>query len=275
MSLEGEGAGAGQDDGQGESGASSGGSSKGGSENDDKPITAKQLKAALENQKRHYEVQLAGQRSEFEAFKEGVGKKDKPADQPKVYAKAELKAAVEAGQISQEQADDLWDRQRETQIREAAKSDALSAVTGKQTKERVDADIAKYRQLKPEIMQAGSAERDRISEEFRYLVANGSPNNLATELAAIRAALGSLEKLEKAASAKRAADHDQQGGEGGDGKPKGGNSSKKLVDHLKGDAKEFYERGIKQGRYPKGWDDVEAELKFASPNVRVRLGLPA
>jgi hypothetical protein len=270
--AENEGAGTGDDSGQGGSGAPSGGSSEGGSENDDKPITARQLKAALASQKRAFEDQIAAKDRELAAFKEGVGQRQ--VEKPKVYSKTELKAAVEAGQISQEQADEVWDRQRDSQIREAARTEALEAVKGQSTKERIDDAISKYRQLKPEIMERGSETRERISEEYKYLVSAGSPESVATELAAIRAVLGPLEKLEKAASARRSADHEQQGGGSGDGKPKGGGSSKKLVDHLKDDAKEYYERGIKGGRY-KGWDDVEAELKYASPSVKRRLGLPA
>ena len=80
--LENDGAGAGDGDKTG-IGAPDGGSSEDGSENDDKPVTAKQLKAALASQKRHYEGQLQSQRAEFESFKDGVGKRvDKPADQP-------------------------------------------------------------------------------------------------------------------------------------------------------------------------------------------------
>src|SRR3990167_8168251 len=67
--------GAGAGNGQAGKGAPAGGSPEGGSENDDKPITAKQLKAALENQRRHYEGKLDGQAREFEAFRAGAGQR--------------------------------------------------------------------------------------------------------------------------------------------------------------------------------------------------------
>lgn len=258
------------------SGAPEGGSPEGGSENDDKPITAKQLKAALASQKSHYERELANRDSQFDAFKAGAGRKQEaPAERPKVYTKAELKAGVDGGQITQEQADDIWDTQREAQITARAETVALETVTRQATKERIDADLKAYKRLKPDIMDKGSETREKIREEYQYLAGIGKPQDEATELAAIRAVLGPLAKLEKAASASRSQEsHEETGGGGGGERPKGG-SSKKLVDHLKGDAKEWFERGIKQGRYPKGWDDVEAELKFASPKTRQRLGLPA
>lgn len=272
-----EGAGAGDDSGQAGNGAPAGGSPEGGSENDDKPISARQLKAALASQEKRFKDELAAKERELEAFKAGLDKGRPPADKPKVYSKPELKAAVDGGQITQEQADDIWDKQREAQIRESAKADALSAVNDRSTKERIDRDISRYKQLKPEIMERGSDVREKIAAEYQYLREAGSPESIATELVAIRAVLGPLEKLEKAADTRRAAESHQESGGGGEGgDKKGGNSGgKKLVDHLKGDAKEYYEKGIKSGRYPKGWDDVEAELKYASPGVKRRLGLPA
>ncbi len=262
LDTEGAGADGQDDDGQSGSGAPEGGSSKDGSDNDDKPITAKQLKAALESQKRHYESKLHGQRAEFEAFKEGVGKKQEPAGETvKTYTRADLRAAVDAKQITQEQADDLWDRQRETQITENAKTVALDAVSGKQAKERIDADLASYKRLAPEIMDAGSTVRTDIQARYQRMVRNGLPGNLATELAAIEAVLGPLEKLERARSATRKQDHDQQSGGGGEERPKTGN---KLVDGLDARTKAHYQKGIDAGRY-KDWKEVEAELKFSKP----------
>lgn len=272
--LDNDGAGAGEP-GQSGSGAPEGGSPEGGSENDDKPITAKQLKAALESQKRHYEGQLAGQRAEFEAFKEGVGKQQqqKPAvEQPQRYTRAQLKAAVDAGQITQEQADETWDRQRDAETTAKAEAAALAAVKGSTTQERINSDLSEYKRLKPEILDRGSETRAKIVDEYKYLVDTGSPETVATELAAIRAVLGPLDKLQNASKARRAPESEEQGGGGSDGKlPKTG---KAMVDKLDARYREHYEKGIKQGRY-KDWAEVETELKHAPPSTRARMGLPA
>lgn len=271
--MENEGAGTGEP-GQTGSGAPEGGSPEGGSENDDKPITARQLKAALASQRVSFEEKLSAKDRELQAFKEGVGTREK-RDEPKAYTKAQLKAAVDAGQITQEQADETWDAQRETQIRESARTEALNAVNEHATKERIDADLKSYKRLKPEILDTTSEERQEIEAEFKALRDRGMPNDLRTEFAAIRAVLGPLAKLEKAASASRSQESHEETGGGGEGKQKGGGGSgKKLHEHLTGENKAFYERGIKQGRY-KDWDAVEAELKYARPSVRQRLGLPA
>ena len=270
--LEKEGAGAGQDDGQSGSGAPEGGSPEGGSENEDK--FEKRIKAALASQRARYEEQLNGVRAEFEAFKAGAGTKEKPAAQmPKVYTKADLKAGVDGGQITQEQADDILDRQREAQITERAETVALETVTRAATKERIDKDLKSYKRLKPEIMDKSSETRGKIVEEFTYLVGIGKPRDEATELAAIRAVLGPLQNLERAARASRSEDPHQEGGGSGGERPKGG-AGKGLVDKLDARAKEHYEKGIKQGRY-KDWKEVEAELKYATPQRRQQLGLPA
>jgi hypothetical protein len=55
------------------------------------------------------------------------------------------------------------------------------------------------------------------------MVANGLPDNLATELEAIEAVMGPLDKLEKARGASRHVEHDEQGGSGGD-RRKGGSA---------------------------------------------------
>lgn len=275
MAVDGDGAGADDKfDGQDGNGAPSGGSPEGGSENDDKPITAKQLKAALESQKRHYEGQLANQRAEFEAFKEGVGKQqEKPADRAVTYTKAQLKAAVEAGQITQEQADEHWERQREAELTARAESAALEAVSRQTTQERINSDLSEYKRLKPEIMDPGSETRAKIADEYKYLVDTGSAKSVATELAAIRAVLGPLEKLKNAGKARRAPESEEQGG-GGGGEGKAPKTGKALVDKLDARYREHYEKGIKQGRY-KDWDEVEKELKHAPPQTRARMGIPA
>ena len=278
MAVDGDGAGADGNDGQDGNGAPSGGSPEGGSDNDalDEKFE-KRIKAALASQRQRYEEQIGQVRAEFDAYKAGAGSK-KQDDQPVRYTRAQLKSAVDAGQITQEQADDRWAAQVREETLEEAQRTALDVVDRQQKKGQIDSDLSAYKRLKPEIMEQGSETRTKIADEYNYLVSIGQPKSVATELAAIRAVLGPLDKLERAANSRRAADPHQDGGSGGgdSGKPKGGagGNGKKLVDHLKGDAKEFYERGIKAGRY-KDWDGVEAELKYASPSVKRRLGLPA
>src|SRR3990167_8304959 len=265
--------GAGAGDGQAGSGAPAGGSPEGGSENDDKPITAKQLKAALASQRTHYEERLNGQAREFEAFKAGAGTKEKPTELPKRYTQADLKAAVDAQQITQEQANDVWAKQMREETREIAEAAATAVVTGRTQKERIDSDLSAYKRLKPEILERGSEVRTKIEGEYAYLKSIGDPDSVETELKAIRAVLGPLDKLEKSASASRAQENDEQGGGGSDGKQRGG-AGKTLFDQRSEEVRKKYEGMIERGLY-KDKAAVEKELVYASPNVRARLGLAA
>lgn len=264
------GAGGGEDTAQGGSGAPSGGPPEGGSENDDKPITARQLKAALASQKRAFDEQIAAKDRELQAFKEGVGARE-PA-LPKVFTRADLKAAVDAGQVTQAAADELWDQQERSRNDARAAEVARATVAGEMTKERIDQEIESYKRLKPEIMDHGSETREKIQAEFNYLVSvqgmkGQGPEALKTQHAAIRAVLGPLDKLENAAKARRAPEGEQQSG-GGGGKPAGGQGNGKtpLVNKLSQRQREHYDKGIKSGRY-KDWNEVEAELKFAPTRV--------
>lgn len=253
------------DDGQPGSGAPGGGSSKDGSDNealDDK--FERRIKSALASQKAHHDREMQSVRAEFDAFKAGAagGKKKEPAQDPKRYTRAELKAAVEARQITEEQSDEIWAKQVKDEAREEAVAAADEHVTQKQAKERIDADLAEYKRLAPEIMDTSSTERAEILTRYQKMVRNGLPGNVATELAAIEAVMGPLDKLKRARSATRKQDHDEQsGGGGGENRQKTGN---KLVDGLDSRTKAHYQKGIDAGRY-EDWKDVEAELKFAKP----------
>lgn len=255
------GAGAGQDDGQPGDGAPGGGKSKDDPKDgnaDGEFVPKRQFIAALNSATEKYEA-LA---REFEAFKAGGGGKPQANDQPKRHSRAELKAAVTAEQITQEQADDIWNKQVKDEIREEAVAAAREDARRESQQERIDTDIAQYKRLEPEIGDKSSETFGKIREEFQYLVRNGSPNNVATELAAIRGVLGPLDKLEKAKSARRAAEHHEESGAGGDGKPN--KSGKSLFDQLDSRKKAHYERLISQGQY-KDKAAVEAELKYAKP----------
>lgn len=267
-----DGAGAGQDDGQGGSGAPSGESkdSKDDQSDDGEFVPVGRLKAALAAQERKHGAAIDAMRAEFDAFKAGAksGSKDQQ-DQVKRYTRTELKAAVTAEQITQDQADDIWAKQ----VKEEARDEALAAVrddaSRRTQQEQIDNDLTEYKRLAPEIRDKSSDKFEQISAEFQYLVKRGSPNNLATELAAIRAVLGPLDKLKTAKAERRAENHEEQSG--GEGKDKQQKTGKKLVDTLSPREKKHYEGMIDKGHY-KDWGDVEKELGFARPEVRRRQG---
>lgn len=265
-------AGAGADDtvGQDGSGAPSGGAKapKDDTLDDGEFVPVGRFKAALADQARRSQEREDALRAEFEAFKAGSKSSKEEQDQPKRYSRVDLKAAVAAGQVTQDQADDIWAKQVKDEAREEAVAAAREDSSRRTQTEQIDRDLTAYKRLAPEIKDKTSDTFEKVRAEFQYMTRNGSPNNLATELAAIRAVLGPLDKLEKAKSATRSEDHDQQGGGGRQEERKTG---KKLVDTLSAREKEHYAGMIKRGHY-KDWGEVEKELGFARPEVRRRQG---
>lgn len=257
------------DDGTGQGGgAPDGGSPK--DEHGQQPkgeefVPKTQFLAALHSANEKYSTLEA----EFRRLQEVQAKK---AELPKRYSRVELKAAVEAGQISQDDADSVIERQiREDAVAEA-KGAALQAVSSASRKDRVDSEIARYKAAAPEIMDDGHETRQRIREEFSALLELGDdPKDVSTQLKAIRAVLGPVDRLERSRSGKHSTEPSRESGSEGapeDRKPKTG----KLVDQLRKEVKETYADEIKKGRY-KDWADVEKTLSYASPGVRRRLGI--
>lgn len=241
-------------------------------EDGDELVPASRLKAALENQERKHESQLGNLRAEFEAFKAGVSKQvPEKQEAPKRFTRAELSAAVKAEQITQEQADDIFAKQVTEDAKTGAVRAALEAVNGASQQKDLDNDLAQYKRLEPGLRDRSSELFGRVKSEFDYLRARGNPDNLATELAAIRAVLGPVDKLEKAKSAARAAEHHEESGGGGDG---GGKGPKKVLETLSAREKSYYQKLIDNGHH-KDWAEVETLLKkHARPEVRRRAGAP-
>lgn len=230
---------------------------------DEKEFVPKtQFLAALHNANQKYDA-LARQ------FEELKAQGSKPAESAKRYTIAELNAAVRAEQITQGQADELYAKQTREDLKDEVTREVLSTVNSEARQERVGVDLSEYKRLAPEIMDEGSEVRAKVAEEFQYLVGIGQPRTLQTELAAIRAVLGPLEKLRVARSARREEESHEE--TGGGGESRNSRKAKSLVDTLTAREKDYYDGMIKKGQY-KDWKAVEAELQFARPETRRKAG---
>ena len=231
---------------------------------EDKDVVPKsQFLAAIHSANQKYAALEAKLNSVIEA-----GKK-KPDPPPKRYSRTELNAAVQANQITQEAADQVWDDQIRAEARSEAATVSTEIVTRAQRKERVDSDIARYTRVEPEILVDGSEIRAKVAEEYKFLVNLGDPANVDTELKAIRAALGPIDSLELARSGRSQRDtHRETGGGSEGGKKPGG---RKFEDTLSPKERSYYQKGIDAKRY-KDWGEVKAELSFANPNTRRKHG---
>lgn len=226
-----------------------------------------QFLAALNSAERKYagqiqalEVQLAelrGRQSAGEARK----------DEPKRYTKAELNAAVQANQITADVADEVWAKQIREDAKNEAKREVLEDVRAERRQERINSDLNEYKRLAPEILDDGHETRQKIRDEFNYLVTTlGNPQTVETELAAIRAVLGPIERLRTARSARRETEaHEETGGGSGGGE--GGRKAKTGWDALDARKKSYYEGAIAKGLY-KDKAAVLDELKYAKTRAR-------
>lgn len=249
-------------------GAPAGGSPQGGPKGNkpdgEETVPVARLKAALADQEKRlreeYNSQMAGVRAEIEALK-----KPAVADQPKRYTRSELTAAVEARQITQEQADAEMDRQLRADASADATRVAHATVNAAQREERISQDITRYVAVAPEIQQgSGHETRVKVEERFKTLIARGqNPEDLAAQLDAIEYVLGPIDSLEKSRSGRASHDPHRESG-GGDG---GGRPAKKFADTLTPELRDRYAGYIKNGIY-KDWAEVEAERKFARPARR-------
>lgn len=227
-------------------------------------VPINQFKAALKNVN---DKNLQLQR-ELDELRE----KTKPTQviETKQYTRAELKAAVAAGQITEEQSDEVWSAQIAERVKNEVTKQVLDNVNSGTQKNRVISDLSEYKKLAPEILEDGNEIRMKISGEFNSLIEDGHPNSLETERLAIRMVLGPIEKLRIAKSARLDNENfDHSTGNGAENRNSGKN--KTLVDSLTTREKEYYDGMIKKGQY-KDWKEVEAELAFASPEVRRKSG---
>ncbi len=197
--------------------------------------------------------------------------KPKPEEPTREFSRAELAASVEKGNLTQEQANDLWERQLVERATKAARETASQIVTVKETANRIDAEMRRYKELVPNVMREGTDERSKVAEEYSYLVSLGEPEDRRTELKALRSAFGSVEKLEKSRSrAKPDVQPDEQTGAGGDA----GGGDKDGIKGLTARERDYYRDQISKGRY-KDWDAVKEELKHANTALRRKMGARA
>jgi hypothetical protein len=255
-------------------GGAAGGESPEGGSGEGKPkgddvVPKSQFLAALKSAEEKREREIAALRAEFEGKLEKATAK--APEEPKVYTRADLNAMVEAGTINQAQAD----AQMDFQTRETAKAEAARVATeivNRSTRTGdVTAQISSYVEAEPELKDKSSDTYQKVAEEFRFFVGQGDdPKSLATELKAIRAALGPIEKLKAAKSGRTSHEGHRETGGGGGAGPKGGQGNLKLS------AKErtHYEGKVGPGKLYKDWKAVEDELKFARPETRQRHGAP-
>lgn len=205
---------------------------------------------------------------------------DKPdgdkSEKPKTVTRAQLNEAVDAGKLTREQADQLWDEQTDRRIEERAAKVASETVATERRVEDLDGSLARYRALYPNIDVEGSEQRRQVQREFDALVRMGAPQTKLTEVLACQQAFGKIGDLEKAremaGNGERESERETLAPGGRDrGDRKVEVSDDRPPDYLSAGEKRYYADQIAQGRYS-GWKAVHTEMQFASERIRSKAG---
>ena len=173
--------------------------------------------------------------------------KARAPDKPERYTKQQLREMVATGQMTQDQADDTWDAQREAEITEKVMGAVKSTSVETATLTRVNSDLARYKELAPDILVEGSETRQAVAERYQYLLSIGAPRGAATELAAANAVLGPVEALERKAKGRTVTQSHEESGGGGKGNDGGKGGKKSLLDQAPERYKSHYENMIAKG----------------------------
>lgn len=209
------------------------------------------------------ELQLAEMRGKLDANTEGERRK-----QERDYTRAQLRDAVEQGQLTQDESDAIWERQTETKLENRLSSRLEERLKSERQGSWIQSEIDRYKTAIPDLMTPGSEDRTAIEREvgFQQQLMGQEKVTLQTELAALRARYGPSENLQQ--GRKPPPESHEEGGSGAeeedtkrtDGIPKG----------LTKREREYYQDKINKGLY-KGWDDVEKEFKYADQGLRKRV----
>lgn len=128
---------------------------------------------------------------------------DTQSQEPREYSVIELDQAVEAGQISQLQKEQILQQQIERKIARTVDTRVAEVVEHTTRENNLDNQLRTYADAAPELLKDGSPLRQRVASEFEFLVANGAPRTLTTELAAVRAVMGPPERVRQHVQGRR------------------------------------------------------------------------
>lgn len=121
----------------------------------------------------------------------------KTQGQPQIYTRQQLKAYVDAGQISEDRMWDIWDQQKDAQYAQMVRQ------TVQQDRERAtwDAKLAAYNRVLPGWETVGTEQNRKAQPFYADLVYGGmDPNASKTKAMALRLAFGEPEVLERSAA---------------------------------------------------------------------------
>ena len=194
---------------------------------------------------------------------------------PIEYTPTQLEQFVAEGRITRADAvahrEEALTRKLTQQIKAEFHQETVTANRTQALSSAVDAYLA----VAPNAMIVGTPERSKLDAEFDWLasVQGLDADTMTTDkrkslqLTALRNVYGPIESLTKRNSSQRV--ETAQGLPGGSPPRQGSsNPDQKLLDSLSAHQVEHYKNMMRNGRYPNGWKDVAAELKYVPKKVK-------
>jgi len=124
-------------------------------------------------------------------------------ERPKEFSRAQLRSAVEEGKIDEDQMEEIWAKQQREAIVRETEERFERRERERSTKTFVETQTAKYVENFPDVKKVGSPTWSRVKEEYDFLINTGEKDSKATELKALRAALGNADKIAERTSSYR------------------------------------------------------------------------
>lgn len=187
------------------------------------------------------------------------------------YTRAQLNAAVKNEQLSQDDADLMWETQLRKDITREVTQTVSSQVSGQAAVQAISSEIDEYTKLFPNSSVQGSKEHKDLQTEYQKLRNMGQPKGLATELMAAKIVFGPLEKVKAGKEITREVNEGhQEGGGGNNGRPRSKQAGDENKVVLTPRERKYYQDQIDKGIY-KDFKEVGEMIKaHANPRIRER-----
>jgi hypothetical protein len=133
---------------------------------------------------------------------------------PKEFTRAELRSAVNDGKLDDDQMEEIWSTQQRTAIRRDTEEILDRREQQRTSTDTIETETAKYHETYPDISDVKSDNWSKIKREYDFLVKIGNPDSKATELMAMRSALGNPTRVRERTSDLRETTRETSSGTG-------------------------------------------------------------
>ncbi len=145
-----------------------------------------------------------------------AGRKEAKVEPQREFTRAELQQQVDDGRMTPDDSDRILSEQSERKIEERVSQRIESDAQQKDLSAKIQAEVSRYTEARPDIMVEGSDDRALVEREFRRQVNElGKPEDQGTELSALMTLFGPSSQLQNGRS-KELQTHPETGSDGGD-----------------------------------------------------------